>query len=191
MAIATRPAVLMDADAFGRIQVAAWRDAYAGVMDQRFLDRMNPDRSAAHWREALGGTGESPDDAWAHLVAELDGVTVAWCVVGPARDTLADRAEWVAAGMRFAPFPDSQLWAINTHPDAYGTGAAKALHDKAIEIMAERALSCYLWVARDNPRARRFYEREGWMADQLEQTDRIGGADVVEVRYVRDLARHT
>ena len=57
--------------------------------------------------------------------------------------------------------------------------------------MAGRASSAYLWVARDNPRARRFYEREGWMADQLEQTDRIGGADVVEVRYVRDLARHT
>lgn len=190
MSVATRPAVLMDADAFGRIQVAAWRDAYAGVMDQGFLDRMNPDRSAAHWREALGGTGESPDDAWAHLVAELDGETVAWCVVGPARDTLGDRAEW-AAGERFEPFPEAQLWAINAHPDAYGTGAARALHEQAIELMAERASSAYLWVARDNPRARRFYEREGWAADPLEQTDRIGGADVVEVRYVRELSRHT
>ena len=191
MVIATRPAVLMDADEFGRIQVAAWRSAYAGVMDKDFLDKMNPDRWAAQWRVVLGVDSEAPDGAWAHLVAELDGAVVAWCVVGPARDTLGDRAEWATEVARFAPFPEAQLWAINAHPDAYGTGAAKALHDEAITIMRARASSAYLWVARDNPRARRFYEREGWEPDPLEQTDRIGGADVVEVRYVREFARHT
>lgn len=191
MSITTRQAVLMDADSFGDIQVAAWRKAYAGVMDPAFLEAMNPDRVAAAWRDLLGATGESPDDAWAHLVAELNGTVVAWCVVGPSRDTLADRAEWAKPGVTFAPFPAAQLWAINTHPDAYGTGAATALHHEAIDIMSERASTAYLWVARDNPRARRFYEREGWEADSLEQVDRIGGADVAEVRYMRDLSRHT
>ncbi len=187
MSIVTRPAVLMDADAFGHIQVAAWRTAYATVMDPSFLAGMNPDRSAAAWRDVLGATGESPDDAWAHLVAELDGEVVAWCAVGPSRDTLEDRAEWLALGADAAPFPDAQLWAINAHPAAYGTGAALALHAQAVELMARRAEAAYLWVARDNPRARRFYEREGWVADSLEMIDRIGGADVAEVRYIRAL----
>ena len=97
MSIVTRPAVLMDADAFGQIQIAAWRAAYAGVMDPGFLAGMNPDRIAAVWRDRLGATGESQDDPWAHRVAELDGRVVAWCIVGPARDTLGDRADWTAA----------------------------------------------------------------------------------------------
>ena len=39
-----------------------------------------------------------------------------------------------------------------------------------------------LWVFEDNPRARRFYEREGWVADDR-RTEVIRGVETVEVRY--------
>jgi RimJ/RimL family protein N-acetyltransferase len=42
--------------------------------------------------------------------------------------------------------------------------------------------SAMLWVLADNPRARRFYEREGWRADG-ERADTIRGVEVEEALY--------
>ena len=42
-----------------------------------------------------------------------------------------------------------------------------------------------LWVLADNPRARAFYEREGWALDGGEKTDQFLGVDVRELRYRR------
>jgi ribosomal protein S18 acetylase RimI-like enzyme len=40
-----------------------------------------------------------------------------------------------------------------------------------------------LWVLADNPRARAFYEREGWALDGAEKTDEFLGVAVRELRY--------
>ena len=39
-----------------------------------------------------------------------------------------------------------------------------------------------LWVLADNPRARRFYEREGWHVEGT-RTDAVRGVEVDEARY--------
>ena len=49
-------------------------------------------------------------------------------------------------------------------PERWGTGLADSLHDRALDIV--RALGsarCHLWVLEENGRARRFYERRGWL----------------------------
>jgi hypothetical protein len=51
-----------------------------------------------------------------------------------------------------------------------------------VDWMAERWSEAVLWVARNNPRARRFYELGGWHFDG-ERTVTFYGADVAEVRY--------
>ena len=40
-----------------------------------------------------------------------------------------------------------------------------------------------LWVLADNPRARRFYEREGWRAGGERVDDPIRGVEVEEALY--------
>jgi hypothetical protein len=45
----------------------------------------------------------------------------------------------------------------------------------------------YLWVLRDNARARRFYERSGFRADGVEEPYEVAGVAVPEVRYAREL----
>jgi ribosomal protein S18 acetylase RimI-like enzyme len=40
-----------------------------------------------------------------------------------------------------------------------------------------------LYVLEDNPRARRFYEREGWALDGVTKADEFLGMPVPEVRY--------
>ena len=45
-------------------------------------------------------------------------------------------------------------------PEWWGTGAARRLHDRALELLGPGGHR--LWVLADNSRARRFYERRGW-----------------------------
>jgi GNAT superfamily N-acetyltransferase len=49
-------------------------------------------------------------------------------------------------------------------PERWGSGLADALHDRALELVRTLgSASCRLWVLEDNVRARRFYERRGWL----------------------------
>ncbi|MBN9181211.1 MAG: GNAT family N-acetyltransferase [Microbacterium sp.] len=43
----------------------------------------------------------------------------------------------------------------------------------------------YLWVAGDNPRAHRFYERNGFVLDGAAHTEPFLGEQLTEVRFVR------
>lgn len=63
--------------------------------------------------------------------------------------------------------------------DVHGGGAGQALLDAAIGTEPAQ-----LWVATDNPRARRFYARNGFVADGTEIVD-IGHGDLAELRMVR------
>ena len=80
-------------------------------------------------------------------VAEDGGRIVAFVSVGPSRD---DDAE-------------GELYAIYALPEAWGTGAGAALMQAGLAAMrAAGYRDAVLYVLDDNPRARRFYEREGW-----------------------------
>lgn len=48
-----------------------------------------------------------------------------------------------------------------------------------------------LWVLDDNPRARRFYERCGWLATGGAKTIHLDGHDIIEVGYHRQLSLTT
>jgi ribosomal protein S18 acetylase RimI-like enzyme len=63
-----------------------------------------------------------------------------------------------------------------------------ALMAAGIEALRELGYSeVILWVLEDNPRARRFYEREGWALDGSRKDDEFLGVPVTEVRYRRSL----
>jgi GNAT superfamily N-acetyltransferase len=56
-----------------------------------------------------------------------------------------------------------RLERLYVRPDAWGTGVARELHAAALEALREQgAMSASLWCLAKNPRARRFYERQGW-----------------------------
>ncbi|HYZ76561.1 MAG TPA: GNAT family N-acetyltransferase [Gaiellaceae bacterium] len=52
-------------------------------------------------------------------------------------------------------------------PSSWGTGVADALHAAAVEVSREAGVAeCRLEVLAENCRARRFYERHGWVPDE-------------------------
>jgi GNAT superfamily N-acetyltransferase len=51
-------------------------------------------------------------------------------------------------------------------PEWWGTGVGPQLHDRGLELLRSQGSErCLLWVLEDNLRARRFYERRGWLED--------------------------
>lgn len=166
--ITIRQAVDQDSEFLAELHVAAWRAAYRGIMSDEYLDGMDVARVADGWRRNLG----TPDSGTTYLVAAVAGRPVGFAAFDPAPEDDAGTGE---------------LRAINVHPGWWNRGAGSALFTEAERGLAELGCSrAFLWVARENSRARLFYERHGWMNDGGVLEDTRFTPPVFEVRYSRD-----
>jgi GNAT superfamily N-acetyltransferase len=167
-----------DADGITDVQVASWRRGYAHVFPDSVLYADDFDSSRRSfwngWRFAPGhriAVALAVDDAGGERV-------IAFCSYGPERERARGHTG------------RGEVWAFYVHPDAWGSGAAAALMDHVDDRMrAEGFATAVLWVLDDNPRARRFYERHGWVASGLEAAfDDYCEVSVPEVEYRKELA---
>lgn len=157
-----RPARPEDAAAVAEVHVRTWQAAYEHVFGAERLAGIDTGRRRELWARAL--RGELASDVW---VAEEDGRVVGFASVGPSRDVPGE----------------GELYAIYVLPEAWGSSAARALMAAALGRLSGSYPTATLWVLEDNPRARRFYEREGWKLDGGRKTDEFLGVEVPEVRY--------
>ena len=163
-----RAARVEDAAALAEVHVRTWQAAYAHVFGAERLAGLDVERRAKRWQRWLAD--ERPHDNV--LVAEVDGRVVAFASLGESRDA-ADVGE---------------LYAIYALPEAWGGGAGPALMAAAVDALrGEGFRAAVLWVLEDNPRARRFYEREGWSADGARRAGEHLGVETAEVRYRLEL----
>jgi ribosomal protein S18 acetylase RimI-like enzyme len=83
--------------------------------------------------------------------------------------------------------PRRELYAIYVLPRNWGSPAGTRLLAAAVDAMRARGEpAAILWVLEDNPRARRFYEREGWREEGPGETEYLGVSAPL-VRYAIDL----
>ncbi len=167
---AVRAPVAADAPAIGAVHVRVWREAYAGVMAQDYLDGMDVETSVAKWRRIIADETAAPaptaGDARAIVkvtrIAEhrASGEVVGFATFAPARDD--------------DPPTPGELWAINVLAAHHGSGVADQLMAATV---GDRP--AYLWVVEDNPRAQAFYRRHGFEAD--------GGTSVHEPTGTREI----
>jgi GNAT superfamily N-acetyltransferase len=161
-----RPGTVEDALAIEEIRVRGWQAAYRHVLPANELDAMPID--ASRWRARL----EQPPGGWSTFVAEDGGAVVGFAAVGPSRDE--PRV--------------GELYAIYVAPDAWSSGAGRALIQRAEQQLAAEYREATLWVLEDNPRARAFYERAGWAADGARKAEARWGVRAPEVRYRKRFA---
>lgn len=154
-----------DALAIERARIHGWRTAYRHVFPPDELDALPID--AKRWRTRL----DAPPAGWSTFVAESEGVVVGFASVGPSRDE---------PGI-------GELYAIYVEPEAWGTGAGRALIERAEEQLRLEYAEATLWVLEDNPRARSFYGRAGWQPDGARKTEPRFGVRAAEVRYRKAL----
>jgi ribosomal protein S18 acetylase RimI-like enzyme len=163
-----RRARLEDAAAIAAVHVRTWQAAYEHVFGAARLAGID---AAAREGLARRFATDAEQDAF---VAEEGDRIVGFVACGPSRPEEGTDEEGEE---------QRELFAIYVLPEAWGTPAASGLLHAAAEAMHGRGSSgAFLWVLDDNPRARRFYEREGWHADGTAQSEYLG-LTVPLVRY--------
>jgi GNAT superfamily N-acetyltransferase len=157
-----RRARLDDAAAIAGVHVRTWQAAYEHVFGaERLADIDLAGREGLARRFAT----DADHDAF---VAEEDGRIVGFVASGPREEDAGEQRE---------------IFAIYVLPDFWGTDAAPGLMHAALDALRARGTpDAILWVLDDNPRARRFYEREGWQADGSAESEYLG-LTVPLVRY--------
>jgi GNAT superfamily N-acetyltransferase len=176
-----RPAHADDAAAIANSHLRAWQGGYAHILPAGFLAALDP----VVWTERRTGWLARAGENEKTLVATADGdpgTIVGHISMGPARDTGAEPDPVV-----------SEIYSIYVDPVHWSTGAGRALIAAGVEWLGGRgAREIRIWVFAGNDRARRFYERSGFVADGAAEhytADPGGPYETValEVRYVRQL----
>jgi GNAT superfamily N-acetyltransferase len=164
--VVVRDAGPEDAATISDVRIRSWQAAYAHVFPAERLASLDERREqqARHWRTVI----EEPSVPGHMLVAERGGEAIGFSSIGRARDD-------PAAG---------EIYAIYVLPEAWGTGAGHALMQESVRRLRDDGYGeGILWVLDDNPRARTFYEREGWSPMDVRREETFLGTVVHEVRY--------
>lgn len=160
--IVVRPVRDVDAEALGRVHATAWHETYDHLISTAALQSVSHRRMAELWTH-WAAQGEE----YTMRAALVDGEIVGFAGSGPARDEDAPRSR--------------ELYFIYLLHAWHGTGIGQQLFDACVEHGEE----LYLWVAEDNPRAHRFYTRNGFVLDGATQEEPFLGETLTEVRFVR------
>jgi GNAT superfamily N-acetyltransferase len=128
------------------------------------------------------------------FVVQLSGRVAGFGHAGPERVAPACDQSGLSLGPTLSD-ARGEVYGFYLHPDAWGSGAASPLMHTCESHLADHGYNeAVLWVLRDNPRARAFYERAGWRSTG-DESDWPGpqsisgpGVTVPEVQYARRLA---
>lgn len=180
MSMTVREAVEADAEAIGRVHVRSWQVAYRGIVSDEYLDNLNVDERIDEWRRILRGEVPVGNLPFPHnAVVEVDGEVVGFLNAGAFRQEEGATPEPGMDGCE-----PGELWAMYVDPDHWGSGAGYALMQATMsELRSKNYNPAFLWVLTENDRARRFYERQGWVSDDVTKDFEIRGVVVSETRY--------
>lgn len=192
-----RPRSAADSAGIARVRRESWLAAYTGIIDRAIIDRVTA---------AGGNAAEAPPDRRTLVaVGGDDAAVIGYAIFGPERAVVSAVSPPVAAAggppavAAPAPAPadpytvagraggTGELYALYVTPAWWSAGVGRALMDAVLAALREAGyVSAVLWVLVDNARARRFYERAGFVPDgAINILAGLGG--VRELRYARDL----
>lgn len=138
----------------------SWKFAYRGMIPQSYLDCI----PAGQWANGINNADMH------NLLLIENGMmvgTASFC-----------QSRWEA----YRGY--GEIVSIYFLPDYMGKGYGKLLLDKCIEELKKLGFrNVLLWVLEDNHRARKFYEKNGFVCAEVFMEDNIGGQDIREVLY--------
>lgn len=153
-----------DSDRLAEVHVRSWQHIYRGTFPDDYLDTLDIERRARFFAERIGSGAPV-------FVAESEGEIVAFCWPAPSSEE-----GW------------GEILSIYAHPDHWGRGHGRALLEAGERhLRGEGFERVLLWVLDANTRAREFYERQGWSTGRGIKIEEIGGVQITEVRYEKEL----
>lgn len=162
--VTVRSAEFSDVERIAEVQVASWQAAYREILSAPFLAGLSAERRRVFWANNLGDRRV--------LLAELDGMIMGFIsLVSTEGSTVGE------------------VQAIYLDPSIYRRGVGTALMKAGESRLSEMGFTeGILWVFVDNAAARRFYEAMGWTPEARIALMELGGRQVTEIRYHKDLA---
>jgi GNAT superfamily N-acetyltransferase len=158
-----RPANADDAAAIARVHVSTWHTAYRELLPEDYLDSLSESDYEERWARTLR------EGSSRVYVAEDRGAVVGFASGG------RERAGEVGY--------DGELYALYVLDSAQRHGHGRDLVKAVVGGLREMGLlNMIVWVLRDNPTARKFYERLGGVYVRS-QPITIGSALLQEVSY--------
>ena len=157
---------LEDVPALARIHVRGWEIAYAHLISgDEWFGQEAIDRRIEHWTHWLTPGTRAADEGVYRVGRDAEGVVIGLAASWPPRDA--------------APVRPRELSVLYLDENWLGTGVARELTEAILE-----GGPASVWVAEDNPRARRFYEKLGFTPDGATQVEEQL-ASIRDLRMVR------
>ena len=124
-----RAATLSDIAGLARVHVQSWRETYADIVSQTYLDNLSFEAYEVQWRRTLEASNPV-------LVAETADQIVGFASCGPTRDE----------GF------DGEVYALYLLESQHGLGIGKGLFQAALEALWSPGKGrVIVWVLADNP----------------------------------------
>jgi GNAT superfamily N-acetyltransferase len=172
-----REATAADAPGMGRVQAAAWRASYAGVLPADALAALEPAELGEVWHDALV---RPPSGSHRVLVALSAGDLVGFAAIGPAEGS---------------PPAVGEILALVVDPDAQHAGHGSRLLNAAADRLRQVGFEeVVVWVLAGDDARRRFLGAAGFEPDGAKRTFAAAppdgaepAAELGEVRLVASL----
>lgn len=163
-----RSADINDADIMGEIHSKSWKAAYKGIIPDKILDSITPEKEKKFFEKAISEKREED-----YLIFR-DDEAAGMITIGKCRDKDKDDTY-------------GEIWGIYLHPDYYHKGIGAVLINWGIDELKKRNYKrITLWVLEENMSARKFYEKIGFRHDGTVNEINIG-KKLNECRYVMDI----
>lgn len=150
-----RNAEFEDMKQLGHIMAVSFRSAFSDFVTSQTLDACAQEKGCIALLEGIFQEGKM------HFLMDGDSGMLVWEDAGDG----------------------AQIVAIHSLPESWGTGLGKAMLVEALRQIGDRPV--FLWAFKDNKRARRFYEKNGFHWDGTERVSQFDNA--LEVRYVKEI----
>lgn len=169
--VSVRIAWADDAAGIAHVQVAAWRQAYAGLLPAEALASLDADRFAEGWHASL----QAPRDARNRALVALErNRVVGFTAVSPATDPDCD------------PVADGELVELDVLPGEHRRGHGSRLLQAAVDTLrADRFTRALTWVNATDDARREFLASAGWAPDSAHRELDLYGDGSVTVKQVR------
>ena len=155
-----------DSRRLAEIHVTSWREAYQGLLPDEFLRALSVDSRHEWWSRRLSALEKGGEVL---IVADSE-IPEGFAFLGPCSET------------------EGEIYAIYIDPQRWRRGLGRALLEAAERALHRGGFSqAILWVLEGNQRGRSFYENQGWRPDGALKIEEIGGSQVTELRYRKNL----
>ena len=149
-----------------RIYEESWKFAYQGIVPQYYLDSI----PAGRWADCLDREGVN-----SIIMVEND-------------ELIGTSSYCRSRSPEFSEF--GEIISIYLLPQYIGRGYGRQLLDAAVRELTELGFQdIFLWALAENQRARKFYDKNGFMQTEHCMEHVIGGKKLLEVQYYRAVGK--